>query len=53
LGLAISKNLATLHGGSITIESRQYEGTRVVLSLPPHRSLAEPDIAVLLGSQQE
>jgi signal transduction histidine kinase len=53
LGLAISKNLAALHGGSITIESRQYEGTRIILSLPPHRSLTEPDIEALLGSRQE
>jgi two-component system, sensor histidine kinase and response regulator len=34
LGLAIAKKLADLHGGSLTIESRQGEGATVTIKLP-------------------
>jgi len=34
LGLAIAKALIEAHGGSITLESRRGEGTKVIFSLP-------------------
>lgn len=34
LGLQISKQLIELHGGKITVDSRQNEGTTMVISLP-------------------
>ena len=40
LGLPLAKRLIELHGGSLTIQSAQGEGTTVVVRLPPHRSIA-------------
>ncbi len=40
LGLAISRGLVELHGGSIGIESIEGEGTVVTLRLPPERLVA-------------
>lgn len=37
LGLAITKSMIELHGGNISIRSRQGEGTIVTLHFPPHR----------------
>lgn len=37
LGLAITKSMIELHGGNISIRSRQGEGTTVTLHFPPHR----------------
>lgn len=34
LGLAIAKQIVTLHGGEITVQSKEQEGTKVILSLP-------------------
>ena len=42
LGLSISKSLAELHGGALTIEPAEDQGTRVILSLPPTRLRARP-----------
>ena len=38
LGLAIVRNVATNHGGSITVESREGEGSVFTLELPRRRS---------------
>lgn len=40
LGLAISRSLVELHGGTIEIESRLGEGTTVIVELPEYRSIA-------------
>ena len=37
LGLAIVRNVATNHGGSITVESREGEGSEFTLTLPARR----------------
>jgi len=42
LGLAIVKSIATLHGGTVSIESAPQQGTRVTLSLPG-RQTAPPE----------
>ena len=34
LGLPLTKSLVEMHGGSLRIESRKGEGTRVMVSLP-------------------
>jgi signal transduction histidine kinase len=41
LGLAIVKQIMDGHGGDIRAESKDGEGTRIVLSLPVHRKEAE------------
>jgi PAS domain S-box-containing protein len=38
LGLAISRSLVELHGGSLTIDSRLSEGTAVTFVLPEHQA---------------
>jgi len=40
LGLPLSQRLVTLHGGTLTIESRQGEGTCVTVAFPPERTVA-------------
>ena len=45
LGLAISRGLVELHGGTIGIESIEGEGTVVTLRLPPDRILPRPPAA--------
>ena len=40
LGLAISRSLVELHGGTIEIESQLGEGTTVIVELPEYRNLA-------------
>jgi len=45
LGLAISRGLVELHGGTIGIESIEGEGTVVTLRLPPGRLLPRPPAA--------
>jgi PAS domain S-box-containing protein len=42
LGLPLSKSLVELHGGTLTLESRLGEGTRIVIEFPPERTLKEP-----------
>ncbi len=37
LGLALCKQIVTLHGGTITINSKRNEGTEVIVSLPIRR----------------
>jgi hypothetical protein len=37
LGLPISKQLAELHGGTPTLESKLYEGTVAIIALPASR----------------
>jgi signal transduction histidine kinase len=39
LGLPLAQRLAELHGGSLEIDSRKGNGTRVVVRLPPARSV--------------
>jgi signal transduction histidine kinase len=39
LGLFISNKIAQAHGGSITLESRENEGTRFIVSLPRNRPI--------------
>ncbi len=38
LGLSMAKNIIELHGGTIAVESRLGEGTRVTVALPSHKS---------------
>jgi signal transduction histidine kinase len=40
LGLPLAKQLAELHGGTLTIESTLHVGTTVTVSLPPERVLS-------------
>ncbi len=47
LGLAIVRSIAKLHGGGVSIESREGEGTRVTLRLPLSASAVCVDIAQL------
>ncbi|MEQ8816528.1 MAG: PAS domain-containing sensor histidine kinase [Thalassobaculum sp.] len=42
LGLSICRELATLHGGRLTIDSVKGSGTTVVLHLSPDRALPRP-----------
>ena len=39
LGLFISNKIAQAHGGSITLESTEGEGTRFIVSLPRNRPI--------------
>jgi two-component system nitrogen regulation sensor histidine kinase GlnL len=41
LGLAICRKIATLHGGSLTIDSQVKKGTTVQLDLPTRQSPVE------------
>ena len=41
LGLSLSKKMAELHGGDLSLESTFGRGTKVVVSLPPERTLEE------------
>jgi len=45
LGLSISKALAELHGGFLSVQSAVGEGTAVTIALPPTRICAGPDMA--------
>jgi len=40
LGLPLAKQLAELHGGTLTIESARNVGTTVTITLPPERMIA-------------
>ena len=45
LGLALSKSLTELHGGSLSLESEPGLGTTVTLRFPPERALVvEPQL---------
>ncbi len=45
LGLALSKSLTELHGGSLSLESEPGSGTTVTLRFPPERALViEPQL---------
>ena len=39
LGLALSKSLTELHGGTLSLESKPSVGTTVTLGFPPERTL--------------
>jgi two-component system cell cycle sensor histidine kinase PleC len=39
LGLALSKSLTELHGGTLSLESKPSVGTTVTLRFPPERTL--------------
>lgn len=43
LGLAIVKNIIRLHGGTVAVQSRENEGTRVAFTLPVHPMDNLPD----------
>ena len=43
LGLPLSRSLAELHGGTVTIQSVENEGTTATLSLPVSRVVTKPD----------
>jgi signal transduction histidine kinase len=45
LGLPLAKQLAELHGGSLSIDSAVGFGTTVTIVLPPERLITAPDIA--------
>jgi len=45
LGLPLTKELAELHGGSLTIESNVDVGTTVTITLPPDPPAAHPEAA--------
>ena len=45
LGLSICRELVSLHGGSLTIESAKGAGTSVTVRLPADRVAAHPDAA--------
>ena len=42
IGLKLARQLATLHGGTLTLESIQGHGTRAILRLPQHPPTALP-----------
>jgi signal transduction histidine kinase len=42
LGLPLAKHLAELHGGTLTISSRENVGTTVTVLLPGERILTRP-----------
>jgi signal transduction histidine kinase len=42
LGLPLAKDLAELHGGTLTIESQVNVGTTVTIALPRSRIIAPP-----------
>lgn len=42
LGLPLAKHLIALHGGTITIESRESVGTTVTITLPAERIIEKP-----------
>ena len=42
IGMAIVYRIVQEHGGSISVESRPAEGTRIVVSLPLHHEAALP-----------
>ncbi|MGB1027042.1 MAG: ATP-binding protein, partial [Rhodospirillaceae bacterium] len=50
LGLPIAKAFVTAHGGSLSIESKVGEGTRVIITLPPERVLSDPETLSTLGN---
>ena len=41
IGLAVADEISVLHGGSLTVESREGVGTTVTISLPTCRTLEE------------
>jgi signal transduction histidine kinase len=53
LGVPLAKGLVELHGGTLVIESKPSQGTRVTVTLPEARRLpaAEPDRAVPVQHQ--
>ena len=59
LGLSIVKHIAQLHGGSVTAESTEGKGTRIILRLPEHRerrpglALDEADLLVPGGAEDK
>ncbi len=46
LGLSIVRHVAANHGGSVTVESKEGEGSTFVLSLPAVTLPANPDPAI-------
>jgi signal transduction histidine kinase len=47
LGLALAKNLAELHGGTLTIDSEVNEGTSVTIAFPAGRTRRNPTAAAV------
>jgi signal transduction histidine kinase len=39
MGLPLSRGLARLHGGDLSLESEISKGTRAIITLPPERSI--------------
>lgn len=49
IGLSLAKAMANLHGGNITLESREGEGAHFVISIPQDRSRLDEDAAGKTG----
>lgn len=45
LGLPLSREFMTMHGGTLTLESAPGTGTTVTIAFPPHRTRTEPSLA--------
>ncbi len=49
LGLAIVRSIMTLHGGTVSVESTEGKGTRIVLAFPLRRARTEDEQPPLAG----
>jgi len=52
LGLALTKSLIELHGGTLTLESEPGRGTTVSFDLPIRKPADQPDAGLSMGSRQ-